>query len=590
VNVLSDLKVRDTLGLMKRSPETTLDRTIASEIAIRDGARAVILPTVAEVGGRVRVSAEVIDPHTQTTVYAESADGVGAESTLGSIDQVTSELREKLGEAIASIDRDSEPLPKVSTDNLDALKAYSLGLKAHFDFKPKEAISFFQRAVEIDPDFALAYLAAGRTYGRIGDVPAIRREFDKANAHRAHLAPREQLTLDAQLARFGPVEPMLQRWRQLIEMYPDNHDAHFILAIELMLRANRFEEGLSHAQTASAPQNPYRDNAMALQGMLLTGMDRIDESLKVFDTTYRSGFKGSGFDYAKAYAAKRDFKNAERVVRGSTGTDTGDLSRPLQGMLFALDQGDLKAATLQAEKGVRASTKAEPLFAAPTWQIRALTLDAIVRSESDEALARKLLAQLSSVKAKSDGTDRVAANFSEILALSIGYVGADIGSRSVVDAALAQVESSKDIAGFPLMEQLREALRAESERLAGKPQDAVARLDDLAKSDSALGAVHVALARAARDAGQDRIALREWRWIASHRGRAYMEWAAEDALAPAGIADTTLAHLEIAELLAKDGDSDAARKELAVFLAAWPLETLPPHLRRRVDVVRGQSA
>ena len=79
VNVLSDLKARDTLARMQRAPDTVLDRAIASEIALRDGARAVILPTVAEVGGRVRVSAEVIDPHTQTTVYAESADGRGVD-------------------------------------------------------------------------------------------------------------------------------------------------------------------------------------------------------------------------------------------------------------------------------------------------------------------------------------------------------------------------------------------------------------------------------------------------------------------------------------------------------------------------------
>ncbi|MGO4776783.1 putative peptide modification system cyclase, partial [Lysobacter sp. 2RAB21] len=108
VNVLSDLKARDTLDRMQRKPDTVLDRAVASEIALRDGARAVILPTVAEVGGRVRVSAEVIDPHTQTTVYAESADGSGAQSTLGSIDTVTAALREKLGEAMKSIERDSE--------------------------------------------------------------------------------------------------------------------------------------------------------------------------------------------------------------------------------------------------------------------------------------------------------------------------------------------------------------------------------------------------------------------------------------------------------------------------------------------------
>src|SRR5690606_18181447 len=68
VNLLSDLKTRDTLARMQREPDTELDRGIASEIAIRDGARAVILPTVAEVGGRLRVSVELIDPNSQTTV------------------------------------------------------------------------------------------------------------------------------------------------------------------------------------------------------------------------------------------------------------------------------------------------------------------------------------------------------------------------------------------------------------------------------------------------------------------------------------------------------------------------------------------
>ena len=89
VNVLSDMKSRDTLARMQRKPGTLIDRAVASEIALRDGVRAVILPTVSEVGGRVRFSAEVIDPHTQTTVYADSADGVGVGSALRSIDKVT---------------------------------------------------------------------------------------------------------------------------------------------------------------------------------------------------------------------------------------------------------------------------------------------------------------------------------------------------------------------------------------------------------------------------------------------------------------------------------------------------------------------
>jgi tetratricopeptide (TPR) repeat protein len=517
---------------------------------------------------------------------------VGAVSALDSIDTVTGELREKLGEAIASIERDSEPLPQVSTNNLDALKAYSLGLQAHFDFKPKDALAYFDRAVELDPNFALAYLAAGRVYGRIGDVPGIRREFDKANAHRAHLAPREAMTLDAQLARFGAVDPMLQRWQQLIEMYPDNYDAQFILAIEMMLRANRFEAALPHARTASNPQNPYRDNAVALQGMLLTGMDRVDDGLKAFADSYRYGYKGTGYDYARAYAAKRDFKKARQTLRvdSQTNTAVGDLRMPLHTMLFAMDQGDWRRAISDSIAGVRASEKAEPLMAAPVWRLQALSIDAISGAKSKATLEQDLLAELSSIAVKSAATDRVAPNYSEILALSAGNIGGLIDSQRVVSAALAQLKDSKDIAGFPLMEQLHAVLEADAERLAGKPDQAVTRLAPFARSDTALTATHAALARAARDAKQSRVALREWRWIAMHRGRAYMDWAGEGALTPVGVADTTMARLELASLLMQSGDTDAARKELDTFLAAWPFDTLPPYLRQRVEQIRNQSA
>ncbi len=120
VNVLSDLRTRNTVRLMRRDPEhTDIDRTVGSEVAIRDGARALILPTIAEIGGRVRVTAEVVDPQTQTTVWSESADGIGAESVLPSLDAVNQKLRLRLGEALATVSSESQPLDKVATKNLD---------------------------------------------------------------------------------------------------------------------------------------------------------------------------------------------------------------------------------------------------------------------------------------------------------------------------------------------------------------------------------------------------------------------------------------------------------------------------------------
>src|SRR5688500_17303129 len=143
VNVLSDLKVRETLERMRRPSDVKLDRALASEVALRDGARAVILPTVAEVGGRVRVSAEVIDPRTQTTVYAESAEGSGTASALGSIDRVTGALRGKLGETVKSIEANSVPLPRVTTANLDALRSYALGVEAYARTEHGKALAHY---------------------------------------------------------------------------------------------------------------------------------------------------------------------------------------------------------------------------------------------------------------------------------------------------------------------------------------------------------------------------------------------------------------------------------------------------------------
>src|SRR5438034_1187380 len=107
----------------------------------------------AEIGGRVRVTAEVIDPNTQATVYTESADGTGADSVLPSLDQVDQKLRLRLGEAIAVVQTSSEPLPKVTTANLDALRAYALGLRAYAKGQYADALNLYQQAITFDPGF-----------------------------------------------------------------------------------------------------------------------------------------------------------------------------------------------------------------------------------------------------------------------------------------------------------------------------------------------------------------------------------------------------------------------------------------------------
>lgn len=584
VNVLSDLKVRDTLALMKRQPETALDRAIASEIAIRDGARAVILPTVAEVGGRVRVSAEVIDPHTQTTVYAESADGVGAVSTLDSIDRVTGELREKLGEAIAAIERDSAPLPQVSTANLDALKAYALGNKQRAKGNDKEALAFYQRAVEFDPKFALAILSVGRMHGKLRDLPAARRELDRAAKLRERLSGREALLLDAHIANYGPIELRLQRWQQLLAMYPDSYEAHFAIAQDGMLYANRYAAGLPHAKAASVPQYERQALAIYLQGMIQLGMEHHAEAIKAFQRARAKNYKGAIFRSIYPYAAKREWAMVDRLMseRRSSGVSTAELEVPYNQMLFALDRGRWRVADAASNELVTKAEEAEPLVAVALAKVQREAVRGLLSTEATNGMADRLLSQLDATRTAQVRLQPVHPAYDEIMTLALGYLGARIDAAPVVRRALADVETSRDLPGYPLLVQMREVLLAEQDRLAGKRSQAVDRLQKLVDREEAMMPAHSALMRAARTDGRAELALREARWLASHRGRAYSEMSVDHLVTVLNIADTTLAELDAAELLVQLGRKDEARKHRDAFLAAWPDNDRPEGIARRL--------
>ena len=142
VNLVPELKVRQRVGAHgSRHQAASVDRAIGSEIALREGARALLLPTVAEVGGRLRVSVEVVDPNSQVTVHAESAEGRGVESALASLDSVNRQLREKLGEAMVDVQANDKPLPQVTTGNLDALRAYALAQRRMGEARFDEAVA-----------------------------------------------------------------------------------------------------------------------------------------------------------------------------------------------------------------------------------------------------------------------------------------------------------------------------------------------------------------------------------------------------------------------------------------------------------------
>ena len=149
VNVVADARVDEALRAMRRDPVTArVDRAVASEIAMRDGARAVLLPTVATVGGQLRMTLEVVDPATQTTVFTETATGRGPDALVEAVGEASDALRQRLGEAMASVQASSVPLDKATTASVDALRAFSLGQAAY----ARQDLPVAEQALPPSPD------------------------------------------------------------------------------------------------------------------------------------------------------------------------------------------------------------------------------------------------------------------------------------------------------------------------------------------------------------------------------------------------------------------------------------------------------
>ncbi|MBN7137119.1 hypothetical protein A7A76_20505 [Lysobacter enzymogenes] len=573
VNVLSDLKARDTLERMQRKGDTALDRAVASEIALRDGARAVILPTVAEVGGRVRVSAEVVDPHTQTTVYAESADGSGKESTLASIDTVTAALREKLGEAMKSIERDSEPLPKVATGNLDALRAYALGQKAFGAGRYEDAANFYQRATSLDPSFALAYLGGVRAAVSRVDATHAKPFLAQAQEHRDRLPPRDALYLDAWAAEFAGGHQAAGKWKLLADLYPDYFAGAANYAFALM-QESRFGEAKTYAQRITVPQNPLRGHGYDHLGRSELGQENYGAARAAFDQALKLDIADAARRRANVSAAQGALDDAARRLDGGGSARKGYASvRDLDKTALLLDQGRWRDAERYIEAAAKRPVEGNDLLK----NVLAVTQASVVVLNGDRARARELLgAAARNALDASKGAGYDEADY-VYLALASAYLAQRQDDATLARSVLDALKDRPGLWATPKLAELREIVLAGQERLDGKPEAAVRRLAALL-SGHELFQTRAALMQAFEAAGDADKALEQARWLAAHRGLAYIELVGGQSLQSLNVADTRVARLRAAQALKALGRTAEADKEAQAYSDAWAANAPPAYL------------
>jgi DNA-binding winged helix-turn-helix (wHTH) protein/tetratricopeptide (TPR) repeat protein len=197
LNIFSDERVRETLRYMGRPATERVTRDLAREIAQRQGVKALLAGSISSLGQHYVISLEAVNAATGETLVREQVEAESREKVLGRLGQAAASLREKLGESIGSIEKFAAPIEQATTLSLEAFKAYDLGRQRHFSGQYFEAIPLYRRAVELDPNFAIAHAALGITYGTAQEYDLAAQFSQRAFDLRERVSERERFYISA---------------------------------------------------------------------------------------------------------------------------------------------------------------------------------------------------------------------------------------------------------------------------------------------------------------------------------------------------------------------------------------------------------
>jgi len=222
LNLLSDSQVAKTLQLMTRPASTKLTPELARELCLRTGSRAYLAGSVGSLGSEYVLGLKAVDCQSGGTLAQQQVTAASKEKVLQALGEAASKLRGELGESLATVLRFDVPLAEATTSSLDALKAYSLGVKTYNEQDATAALPYYQRAIQLDPNFALGYWAVGASYSDLSELGRSSEYYTKAFQLREHASEREKLAITANYYQnvTGELDRAAQTFQLEIESYP----------------------------------------------------------------------------------------------------------------------------------------------------------------------------------------------------------------------------------------------------------------------------------------------------------------------------------------------------------------------------------
>ena len=424
--MVSDRKVNETLKLMGRPAGDRLTPEVTQEVCQRTGSKAMLTGSIAGLGSQYVIGLKALNCDTGDVLAEVQEQAASKEAMLKALDAAAVSLRSKLGESLSSVQKYATPLEEATTPSLEALKAYSLGVKTRSAKGGTAALPFFKRAVDLDPNFAMAY---GRMSGHYSDLNEVERGTEnarKAYELREKVSERERLFIEGRyyFSATGELEKAAQTFELWQQTYPRD-DMPFRGQGVVSAGLGNWEKALEEWREALRvePNDAYNYGNL---GRAYTALNRLDEAEAVYKQAEEGNLKGDWLLQSRYILAflKGDAAQMAQLVSAAMGkpgaedlllatqADTegwyGKLKNAHELTEQAMDSArhnDAKesaaayqaaAALRDAEAGNREQARAEAkgaLKLAPNRDVRALAALALARA-GDTAGAGKLAAEL----------------------------------------------------------------------------------------------------------------------------------------------------------------------------------------------------
>ena len=545
LNILSDQQISENLKIMERPSNTPITEDLGREICQRSGSTALLSGNIARLGADYVLNLSAIACSTGESLGQEQAVATSKEGVLPALNRATSSLRTRLGESLPSVQKFEKPI-EATTSSLEALNSYTMGIRIRNEKGDQASIPFLQRAIELDPNFPMAYAELAVTYSNLFQQSLAIENATRAYQLRDRATEREKLRISATYFRVsGQMEQAAAAYQLWIASYPRDIVPYVRLSVtyadmgQYELACETYQEALRFA--------PGQGHLYGNLGDMYISLNRLSDAKATFDEAIARKLDDDDLhEYLYLWAfLQRDNAEMERqVIRaaGKPGVEDEMLSTQSDTEAY---YGRLSAARKLSRMAVDSALRADDKEAAAYWQVNSALREAEAGNFSQ---ARKGVAE---ALALSQGRD-----VKIVAALALARIG-DPGA----DAIARELKQS-----FPTNTLLRvywlPAIAAATAEKQGRYSEAIAQLQAAEPNEMGVAGMFVNYlypayirGEAYLGEGDGSAAVAEFQKLLDHPG------------VVTNFVTGSLAHLQIARAYAESGDRTAAMQAYQDFFA-----------------------